>query len=196
MSVAHGIRGLRGPLLLRLAAGACAVVLVAGCTSNAEPSPLPEPSASSSATASPSAAPPTMPPEADGTSPKAAKAFAHHYFDVINYAARTGDTEGLRELGTKDCVSCEAIASNVEKIYNAGGHIESEGWRLDVVTPVPAQPSDRPILDLGVVQSPEKVIERAGAREKSYPGGKKPMTMYLIRVGASWKADRIDEVRS
>jgi hypothetical protein len=137
-----------------------------------------------------------MPPEAEGTSPKAAKAFARHYFEGINKAARTGDTDGLRQLGTKDCVSCEAIASNIEKIYNAGGHIESNGWRLTVVTPVPAQPSNRPILDLGVVQSPETVIEQAGASEKAYPGGRKPMTMYLVRDGASWKADRIDEVRS
>ena len=99
MSVARGVRGLRVPFLLRLGACACAVALVAGCTSNAEPSPLPEPSTSASPSASPSATPPTMPPEAEGTSPKAAKAFARHYFDVINYAARSGDTEGLRELG-------------------------------------------------------------------------------------------------
>ena len=71
-----------------------------------------------------------MPAEAEGTSPRAAKAFARHYFDVINYSARTGDTRELRKLGTADCVSCEAIAHNIEKIYNAGGHIESDGWQL------------------------------------------------------------------
>jgi hypothetical protein len=137
-----------------------------------------------------------MPAEAEGTSPRAAKAFARHYFDVINYSARTGDTQELRKLGTDDCVSCEAIAHNIEKIYGAGGHIESEGWRLTVVSVVPGQAGMKPILDLGVVQSPESVVERAGARPTHFPGGKKPMTMYLVRVGNQWRASRIDQVRS
>ena len=129
MSVARGASALCRPVLAGLVGAACTATLLAGCTSNAEPTPLPEPSPSS-ASPSPSATPPSLPPEAEGTSPQAAKAFARHYVDVINYAARTGDTNDLRELGTADCVSCEAIASNIEKIYNAGGHIESESWEV------------------------------------------------------------------
>lgn len=195
MSVARGASALCRPVLAGLGAAACTAALLAGCTSNAEPTPPPAPSPPS-ASPSPSATPPSLPPEAEGTSPQAAKAFARHYFDAINYAARTGDTEGLRKLGTADCVSCEAIASNIEKIYNAGGHIESGGWKLTVVSTVPAQPRLRPVLDLGVVQSPESVVQRAGEAPSSFPGGKKPMTMYLVRVAASWQAKRIDQVGS
>ena len=65
-----------------------------GCTSNAEPSTLPTPtlSASPSASPSPSATPPTMPAEAEGTSPRAAKAFVRYWVDALNYATTTGDT--------------------------------------------------------------------------------------------------------
>jgi hypothetical protein len=172
--------------------------MAAGCTPSAEPSPLPTPtvSAAPSPSATPSETPPTMPSAAHGTSPKAAKAFVRHYFDLINYAARTGDTKELRRLGTHDCVSCEAIASNIEKIYDAGGHIKSDGWKVTVVSPVPAQPRRSPILDVGIIQSPESVVERAGAAAKSFPGGKKPMTIYLVKRAFRWNVDRLDLVSS
>ncbi|MBA2465210.1 MAG: hypothetical protein H0V42_09590, partial [Nocardioidaceae bacterium] len=115
-------------------------------------SATPRPSPSDTASPSPSATPPSLPPEAEGTSPAAAKAFARHYFMAINYAAATGDTVGLRALGTENCVSCDAIASNIEKVYEAGGHIESKGWKLTIVSAVPGQQRAYPILDLGVDQ--------------------------------------------
>lgn len=200
MSAAHGSTALgRSVPRQRLGSVVAAVVtvgLLSGCTSSAEPTPLPEPTDPTSPSASASATPPTLPPEAEGTSPRAAKAFARHYVDLINYAARTGDTQDLRKLGAPGCVSCKAIASNIEKIYNAGGHIESHGWKVTVVSTVPAQPHLRPILDLGVVQSPESVVRAAGQSPTSFPGGKKPMTMYLVRSGPTWQVKRIDLVRS
>ena len=79
--------GLLGGRVMAVARGAlrgrvagCAVLLVlggvAGCTSNAEPSPLPSPTSSPSPSQSSMAAAPPLPPEAEGTSPAAAKAFA------------------------------------------------------------------------------------------------------------------------
>ena len=93
MSVARGITALRPRLLLPLCAAALAGSLVSGCTSSAEPSPLPPTPSSSSAAPSPSPTPPSLPPEAEGTSPKAAKAFVRHWVDTINYAMSTGDTQ-------------------------------------------------------------------------------------------------------
>ena len=118
-----------------LAAVAGAVVLIAsGCTSDEapEPAPLPTESASPSDTGSPSPTAPTLPAEAEGTSPAAAKAFVRHYFDSVNYAAATGDTDGLRALGASRCVSCDAIAENIEEVYSEGGVIRSGGWKVDV----------------------------------------------------------------
>jgi hypothetical protein len=133
-----------------------------------------------------------MPPEAEGTSPKAAKAFARHYFDVINYAARTGDTDGLRELGTKDCVSCEAIASNIEKIYTAGGHIESDGWSLEMVRNL--QTTNRQsVLSLGVFLEPEVVVSRDG-HEEAHRGRQQPMTMRLVGEASEFRVIRLDLV--
>ena len=157
---------------------------------------MPTPSASPTESESPSPTPPTLPAEAVGTSPAAAKAFVRHYFDQINYAALTGDTSTLRKLSTEDCESCDAIASNVERIYNGGGQMETDGWRLTVVSAVPSRPSLRPAFDLGVRQSPEVVHESDGAAPKKYPGGRLAMTMYLDWSGSSWRVERLDEVAS
>ncbi|MGZ5417591.1 MAG: DUF6318 family protein, partial [Nocardioides sp.] len=131
-------------------------------------------------------------PKAEGTSPKAAKAFARHYFDVINYAARSGDTKGLRQLGTRDCVSCEAIASNIEKIYNAGGHIESEGWSLEQVRNLQTT-SQQSVLSLGVFLKPEVVVSRDGQRE-AHRGRQQPMTMRLHGEAGEFRVNRLDLV--
>ncbi len=166
---------------------------VSGCSDNAKPKPLPSPSASSSS-ASPSATPPTMPAQARGTSAKSAEAFARFYVDLVNHASRTGDTSSLDQFGDDSCQSCQAISRNVAKIYDSGGRIESRGWSLRSVSAVPGQPLRRPILDLGVVQSPEQVQETSDGPRKSFEGGRQPMTMYLERTHEGWMVRRLDLV--
>ncbi|QNN52285.1 DUF6318 family protein [Nocardioides mesophilus] len=179
-----------GPVLLGLAA-------LSACTSSAEPAPLPSPSPSASSSApapSPSATPPSLPPAASGTSPAAAKAFARHYFDSINYAAATGDTDELRALGAEDCVSCEAIASNIEKVYQAGGHIESDGWTVTSIRSLKTTAAAS-VLSLGVYLEAEVAVDRRGKTTR-HPGQRQPMTMFLVRQPSGYEVSRLDLVSS
>ena len=82
---------MRGPRLLA-AAALIGLTSVSACTSDAAPEPAPPPSesVSPSPSASPSATAPTLPAEATGTSAQAAKAFARHYIDAVNYATANG----------------------------------------------------------------------------------------------------------
>jgi hypothetical protein len=171
---------------------------LSGCTSNPKPAPLPSDPPSPSASPSPGASPtpPAMPSAAQGTSAKAAKAFARFYIDAVNFASRTGDVSALKPLATLDCASCKSISHNIERIYSADGHITSEGWRLSSVSVVPGQPVSRPILELGVVQSPEVVVFKAGSSPKHFPGGKQPMTMHLVHRKSAWLVTRLDRVAS
>jgi hypothetical protein len=115
--------------VLGFVAAACTAALLAGCTSNAEPTPLPEPSPSSaSASPTPSATPPSLPPEAEGTSPQAAKAFAHFYVDSVNYAMATGETRDLEGLAAEACRACHAITDGIRDAYAGGGRLEGRGW--------------------------------------------------------------------
>ncbi|MGN6130270.1 MAG: DUF6318 family protein, partial [Nocardioidaceae bacterium] len=175
-------------------AGALVAAGVSGCQSNPAPKALPSKAPASTAAASPVAAAPTMPAAARGTGPKAAKAFARHFFATINYAARTGEVEELRQLATDKCDSCRAIERNISKAYAAGGHIRSKGWKVTSLSLVPAQPEKQPILNVGLIQSPELVVPRRGAEPIRYPGGRKPMTMSLLYDAGEWQVTRLDVV--
>ncbi|HET7387787.1 MAG TPA: DUF6318 family protein [Nocardioidaceae bacterium] len=186
-------------------AAVLATAVVSACSSAPEPKPLPDPPPSSSAPSSPSASAssspeqtsaPTLPPEAKGTSAKAAKAFVRYYFTVISFAIKTGDVDHMRQLGADRCKSCTALAASIEKVYAAGGHVESKGWRLTVVSLVPDQPRSRPIFDLSVVQSPEKVLREGGGKVEHFPGGKQPMTITLERDNSRWHVIRLVRVPS
>ena len=135
-----------------------------------------------------------MPAEARGTSEKSAKAFAEHYFMLLNYATATGDTDPVHGLATLNCESCANFKAKIDKIYRAGGHIRSDGWELQSVKPVARQPDSRPILQLGMLLHSQRVLLRKGGQETEFKGGKQPMTMFLVRSASQWKVSRLDLV--
>lgn len=153
---------------------------------------MPTPSSTPSETGSPSPTPPTMPPEAEGTSPAAAKAFVRHYFDQINYAALTGDTATLRALSTDDCESCDAIASNVERIYNDGGRITEENWAVKSVDVLRAA-DGAATLSVGA-RIGREVIVGADGENTVKDGGKQPMTVFLTAETGKYRLARLDLV--
>lgn len=169
---------------LLLGAGA-----VAGCQSNPKPPPLDSTakSISPSPTPSPTQAAPTLPADAKGTSKAAAKAFVRHYISLVNHAATTGDTAALRAASDPRCASCNAVIERVESVYSAGGSIAGDGWRVVSLTAVPAQPPQRPRLDVGLIMSPQKVVARKGARETGFKGGRLPATFSLAWQGRQWR---------
>jgi len=135
-----------------------------------------------------------MPAEAKGTSEASAKAFVRYYFATINFAARTGDTDQLRELGSPDCTSCEAITENIADIYGDGGNIRSDGWELRSIIAVPLQPRNKPIFDLSVFLNPEQVTSGETGEPEDFEGGKQPMTVYLVRQDSAWHVVQLDKV--
>ena len=165
------------------------VALSAACQSNPEPAPLegldsPSPAASSPSPTTPT--PPSMPPAAEGTSRAAAKAFVRHYVSLVNHAMTTGDTGPLERAGAAECESCVGIVERVRTVYDEGGTIESAGWRINSITPVPGRPLTNPMFDVGLELSPQKVVKQQGAAPNSFAGGKMPATFLLARHDGSW----------
>jgi hypothetical protein len=183
-----------GRFVAVLAALACSAALV-GCQANPEPAPLPSESPSATAPSeadSPSPAPPTMPAEASGTSEKSAKAFVRFYIDALNFATATGDTHVLQKHSDQACDSCNSVVERIVGVYDAGGHIESQGWRIRSMTLVPLQPRHRPVLDVGLRLLPQLVIEEAGAEPQKFEGGKLPATFHLAFAEGYWTVTKWD----
>jgi hypothetical protein len=133
-----------------------------------------------------------MPAAAKGTGEKSAKAFARHYFDSINFAARTGRSKELALLGTAGCQSCVAIQDNINGIYSDGGHIEGGGWTLRASRAIQTTRTSA-VLSIDAFLHPQVVVTGSGA-EQSHDGGKQPMTMFLSRRGEKWLVSKLDLV--
>ncbi len=96
--------------------GGCVAVLLllAGCNGESDGAE-PTPTTQSSTTVGPTTGPtptepvePTLPPEAEGSSPKAAKAFVGYYIELLNYAMVTGDTDAFR-AAARGCGGCDDV---------------------------------------------------------------------------------------
>ena len=89
-------------------------------------------------------------------------------------------------------MSREAIASNIDRVYAEGGHIESENWT--VASAKVLQLSDRrTVLSLAADIDPEVTVAADGKR-KTREGGRQPMTMVLSRTGSKPVVEQLDVV--
>ena len=136
-----------------------------------------------------------MPAAAKGTSEAAAKAFARHYIDTINYAMSTGDVMQLDEMSRSDCETCTAIIDRTQQIYSDGGYIKNDGWKVRTVTPVPGQPSRRPILSLGVLLPAETAKMNADSDVKTSEASRGNIDLRLRSAGSGWAVSRMDAVQ-
>lgn len=163
-------------------------LLLAACQGNPEPPPLDgtPTSPSPSRTTSPTVAAPSLPPEAEGTSPTAAKAFVRHYVDLVNYAMATGDTGPMQAASAPNCESCAGVEVRIRGVYEAGGSIESNGWQVRSLALVPLQPRNRPMVDAGIEMSPQLVRQNAKAEPERFKGGRLPTTFFLAYNEAGW----------
>jgi len=83
--------------------------------------------------------------------------------------------------------SCSAVIGRVRNVYGAGGSIESRGWVIKSLAVV-GQPK-RPLVDAGLLLSPQSVTKQRGDRPVRFKGGRLPVTFRLIRIGHGWRVD-------
>lgn len=162
--------------------------MLAGCQGNPDPPPLEStsPSPSPSPTASPTSSAPTLPPEAEGTSTAAAKAFVRHYVDVINYAMATGDVRLLRALSDSRCKSCVAVVSNIRTLYRSGGFLEGEGWELTQLGVLESTRDGVTIVQTGVIVAQQSRYESAETKPQHFEGGQQAMTFRVANHDSAW----------
>lgn len=69
----------------------------------------------------PTEAPPPLPVEAQAADVDGAAAFIRHYFDVVNYAYRTGDVAPLDAISAEGCASCLNVLDRAVQGNASGG---------------------------------------------------------------------------
>lgn len=87
------------------------------------PAPTVAASVSATPTRTPSAAP-VLPEAASKNTMRGALTFIQHYFQLINFAQATGQTNALAVAEHVGCNSCTKGRRYLDSVYSVGGHIE------------------------------------------------------------------------
>jgi hypothetical protein len=110
------------------AAAATAVLMISGCTSNAEVIE-PEPSEATSSSASATPEEPELPDQALTSTDEGAASFAYHWIRLFNFAAMTGDTRELRRVSS-GCDPCLDYVSKLAAVPS-GERPVSAPWEVN-----------------------------------------------------------------
>ncbi|RYB92477.1 hypothetical protein EUA06_05880 [Nocardioides glacieisoli] len=151
-------------------------LLLAGCS---DPEPiLPDPP-----TTSPS---PTTPSPTDSETPEqeSAEDFIRRWADENQRMFVTGDTERFLSLGP-DCDDCKRIAETVDGIYDGGGSVEWDGWKILNLAPRGAPSANA--FRFVVRSAPTRYRETANGPWKQLEGGRGVQLIVLKPVDSSWQ---------
>ena len=170
------------------------VVLLLGTTtacSSDSPAPAPMADDTSSVSASPTttpspSGPPTLPPEARGTSDKAAIAFVEHVIEVLNYSAKTLDTSVLERLADPDCAACDAVIASVERIRSAGGLMKGGAWTPIETSALTGASGETRQVQAVVDCEPQVVRRSSGGNRIEHPGGRRVYIFDIERAPDGW----------
>jgi hypothetical protein len=77
-------------------------------------------------------------------------------------------------------------------VYAAGGHIDSDGWSIRSIHPLPAQSSSDLVIEVGIRMSPQTVVQRTGASEQRFEGGRLPTTFHLKFSAGTWRVTQLE----
>ncbi len=192
------------------AVAAAVALVVSGCTGEPDDGPTapsfsPVPSPTESApSASPEPSPeqtadtataealvaPELPPEATEETPEGAAAFAEWWFETLNYATATGDTEALRAAFVEPCGTCENFAVQAEEAYASGGRIE--GGRIDVEVDVPPQLEEGGVtLAVFVDAASGRVLDAEGRVTEEMTAEELASAMVVVFVDDQWQVGGI-----
>jgi hypothetical protein len=138
----------------------------------------------------PTQAAPPLPDAATEQTPEGAVAFTEWWFETLNYAYATGDTDPLAEASIEGCETCETAVENIASVYEQGGLIEGGEVLLTSALAPPGQ-SDPSRIEVSVL------LDQAEANEVTAVGDVVPffgsedavaVTMLAFWDGDSWGA--------
>ena len=174
-----------------LASSLALAATLSACGGDPEPRFEEQPSAAPS-TASPSA--PAEPEPWEEKSDDGAVAFVGHWLTLFREAENSGATDALRSASAPSCESCERFATEIERIYDQGGHIRSDGWSITTIAP-PVRDRSSASVAFEVRQSDQRVRETANGDEVVNRGISIGLAAELTWEDGRWLMGRLDIVR-
>ena len=141
----------------------------------------------------PSPAPPASspaPPSTAATAPvhETAKQFIRRWQKTADAMQMSGDITAFTALNEPACKSCSEFVAGVQRIYEAGGHIEARATRILWIRPY-AQALHDADATYQVRENtlPSRYQESSTGAWKTFPGGTDTQIFYLDQSTSGWK---------
>jgi hypothetical protein len=155
---------------------AVALVLLAGaCSEDPKPKFAPPESSSTATSESTSAEP----------SPSNPVGTVRAWVAARNAALDSGDTRAVEGLSARGCTTCSGLIDPIKRIYAAGGHFETSGWRI-----MKAKPRDtagsKPVVDTAISIAGGATVTEAGGEPNKYPREEHLVVFKLARDSDAW----------
>lgn len=172
----------------RFDAAAAAVLVAAslvGCSDD-DPDPRVSPSPTASSPADPSPTSASATPEAETP-----EAFIERWAELETEMQNTGETAAYRAV-TSRCQACVDLADLVEKYYEAGGYIRTEGH---TVLSIDARaPASAHVFLVRMRSAPSQYKESRDAPIQRLEGGTSDYELTLSRESSGWSLLFISEM--
>lgn len=130
--------------------------------------------------------PPTLPPEARGTSEKAAEAFVLFWVDRLNYSAATLETGPLAKLSAPSCRACHGAIEAIDRVERGGGSITGGAWHVDESQVVPSDTEERLRVQTVITYSKQIVKRSPQSRPLRYDAGRAFYSFEIRPTEQSW----------
>ena len=123
---------------------------------------------------------------------KGAQSFARYWIDTLNEATTSGDTAKFKKLNKDSCTTCGDFATQLDNIYGAGGHVETDGFKIKKIVNEAGVPAPGAGVSVVLTATPQKVVAKKGAAARELKGGDLRLRLIMVRVQKHWVMDRID----
>ena len=174
-------------------------VLALGACSGSDPEPRLAPPSSStpsspSTTAASGPVEPTMPAAARGSDAAAAEAFVRFYWEMADYAQRTGDAAGLRLLSPTGCKACQQVLDFLESVYQRDGHIRGGETEVSDASTAPVGRDGNLLVVRYALTNTRQVVDLPGGnRDEEYDAGTIRLEMILRSTPSGWRIEYWDK---
>jgi hypothetical protein len=152
------------------------VPLVGACSGEPEPQFAPAESSS-----------PAMTPESTASAPSPSNPVGtvRAWVAARNAALDSGDTEAVEGLSARGCTTCAGLIDPIKRIYAAGGHFDTSGWRI-----MKAKPRDtagsKLVVDTAISIAGGATVTEAGGKPNKYPSEEHLVVFKLARDSDAW----------
>lgn len=131
-------------------------------------------------------APPTVPEAAREQSEEGAVAFTEHFFEALNDAYASGETDDLAKLSDPACIICRQTVGDIAFAY-ARGEVEGGAVEVSDVTDVTPEAAAEGLRSLTLKYSAEAYREVSSSGDQMFDSPAKNDIDFVAQV--QWNAD-------